>query len=83
MGQRADWLTTRSASSSYTDILQDRQYTYNVTSWRVRVIFVPPGICYKPDNISLEKSAFIDDTISPGTIQLIEVFTGQDIFARF
>jgi hypothetical protein len=26
----------------YSTVKQDRQYTYNITQWRVRVIFKPP-----------------------------------------
>jgi len=36
---------------------QDRQCTYKVITWRVRVMFIPP----QPDAISFEKSALYGD----------------------
>ena len=33
--------------------------TYNVTLWRVRVIFVPPWLLQQPEAIPLEDDAFM------------------------
>jgi hypothetical protein len=41
---RADQLTSRTASSSYIDVLQDRQCTCKATTWRVRIMFIPPPL---------------------------------------
>jgi hypothetical protein len=38
----------------------DGHSTYNVTSWRFRVVFfLPPPLCLEPDTISLEEAAFM------------------------
>jgi hypothetical protein len=43
---------------------------YNVTLWRDRLTFLPPEMYYETDTNSLEEKAFIDDLLSPATIEL-------------
>jgi len=40
-------------------ILNKINNTYNLILWRVRVIFIPPRLCWQPDNVSFEESAFM------------------------
>jgi hypothetical protein len=46
-------------SSCCVNVYQCRPCTYDVISWRVRVMFVPPQLSKQPDTVSVEESAFV------------------------
>jgi hypothetical protein len=42
----------------------------NVTSWRVRMVFIPPGLSLQPDHISLEPALLWQSNVAGSRLRL-------------
>jgi len=59
---------------------QDRQCTYNVTHWCVRVMFIPPRLSKEPDNISPKRSALRRRNVADVNKPYLELQVRSPIF---